>query len=73
MNQDAVMTILKASTEPMTVIDIIEAHGVRENWRVADIESANRALRHLELFCLVRRVGKVPCKGGHHILWEATA
>ena len=73
MNQDAVLTILKGATAPMTVTDIIEAHGVRENWRVADIESANRALRHLEIFRLVRRVGKVQCKGGHHILWEAVA
>lgn len=73
MRQDEILAILKASSEPMTVVDIIEAHGARERWRTADIESANRALRHLEDFCLVKRVGKVPCRGGHHILWEVVA
>ena len=73
MRQVEILAILKASSEPMTVKQILEAHGVRENWRVADIESANRALRHLEIFRLVRRVGKIPCKGGHHYLWEAVA
>lgn len=73
MNQAAVLTILQSASSPMTVVDIIEAHGVRDGWRTADIESANRALRHLEIFDLVRRVGKTPCKGGHHVLWEAVA
>lgn len=73
MNQQAVLDVLKASTAPMTVVDIVETLGVRENRRTADIESANRALRHLERFEMIRRVGKVPCRGGHRILWEVVA
>lgn len=73
MNQQAVLDVLRQSSAPMTAVDIVEAHGARERWRTADIESANRALRHLEDFRLVKRVGKVPCRGGHHILWEVVA
>ena len=76
MRQDDVMRILRASSEPMTVVDIVEAHGVRPNFTTTDRATVNTALRHLESLGLVRRAGyrkSGSTKGSPFVLWEATA
>ncbi len=76
MRQDEVMEILRASSVPMTVVDIVEAHGVRPNWIVTDRAKVNTALRHLEALGLVRRAGfraSGSAKGSPFVLWEVVA
>lgn len=76
MRQDEVMEILRASSVPMTVVDIVEAHGVRPNWISTDRAKADTALRHLESLGLVRRAGYRPSgssKGSPFVLWEVVA
>jgi len=76
MRQDDVLEILRASTVPMTVVDIVEAHGVRPNYATTDRATVNAALRHLESLGLVRRAGyrkSGSTKGSPFVLWEVVA
>ncbi len=74
MRQNEVLEILLASKEPMTVLDIVQAHGVREHYVDTDRAKANLALRRLEGMGLVRRAGwreSTSSKGSPFVLWEA--
>lgn len=76
MRQDEVLEILQASDVPMTVLDIVRAHGVRDRFVATDRAKANLALRRLEEMGLVRRAGWRPsesAKGNPFVLWEAVA
>lgn len=76
MRQDDIVEILKTATEPMTVVDIVEAYGIRPNFISTDRATVNAALRHLEVLGLVRRAGyrkSGSTKGSPFVLWEAVA
>lgn len=70
MSQQEVLDILKASSRPMTSIEIRDVgwpRGGRER-----ITAIGYSLNRLEDWGSVRRVGEVPARGGNTcILWEA--
>lgn len=76
MKQEDIMRILKASSEPMAVTDILEAFGVRDGHVMTDLHGTQSKLYSLEKYGYVRRTGTRPShdpRGRALILWEATA
>ena len=72
MRQDEILAILKASSEPMTVVQILEAHGVRKNRTDTDQANIRKHLATMVRRGDVRRVGFIQGEDGHlRITWEA--
>lgn len=72
MRQDEILAILKASDHPMTVVQILEAHGVRKNRATSDMANIRKHLATMLKRGDVRRVGFVQCDDGHlRLTWEA--
>ena len=68
MRQVEILAILKASSEPMTVVEILQA-GDGER----DLKYVRKSLKKLERYDLVRKVGTKPSHvpGAYYALWEA--
>lgn len=72
MRQGEILAILKASSEPMTVRQILEAHGIRKNRVDSDMDNIRKHLATMLKRGEVRRVGFVQCDDGHlRLTWEA--
>lgn len=71
MRQDDILAILKASSEPMTVVQILEAHGVRKNRVDSDMANIRKHLATMLKRGEVRRVGFVLSDGHNRLTWEA--
>lgn len=73
MRQDEILAILKASSEPMTITQILEASGgARRNRETTDAANIRKRLCTMACRGEVRRVGYVKIDDGHYrYLWEA--
>lgn len=72
MRQDEILAILKASDRPMTVAEILEAHGIRKNRTDADQANIRKRLSQMTRSGTVRSVGYTQGADGHRRLtWEA--
>ena len=72
MRQDEILAILKASSEPMTVVQILEAHGIRRNRTDTDQANIRKHLYTMIRQGTVRQAGQVKGEDGHlRITWEA--
>lgn len=73
MRQDEILAILKASSEPMTVRQILEAYGgARRNRERTDAANVRKKLYVMAYRGEVRRTGYVKIDDGHYrYLWEA--
>ena len=69
MMQEDVLAILRASSAPMTVVEILQA-GDGER----DLKYVRKSLKKLERYDLVRKVGTRPSHvpGAYYALWEAS-
>lgn len=73
MRQDEILAILKASSEPMTIAQILEAYGgTRRNRERADAANIRKKLYAMARRGEVHRTGYVKIDDGHYrYLWEA--
>lgn len=71
MRQEEILTILKASSEPMTVAQILEAHGIRRNRTDSDMANIRKRLATMERQGVVIKAGTVLSDGHRRLTWEA--
>lgn len=74
MRQGDVVSILRASAVPMTVAEILEAHGVHEAYKDSDYANLRIRLYQLKKFGIVRSAGFVQGdRGQRRMTWELVA